>query len=82
LSEPLLRALGLTKRFGALTALAGVDLEVDAGEVHAILGENGAGKTTLVNLLFGMLRPDAGRLVWRGADVTFRSPHDACSSVR
>src|SRR5262249_12933771 len=61
----------------ALTALEDVNLEVHPGEVHAILGENGAGKTTLVNLLFGMSRPDAGRLAWRGTDVVFRSPHDA-----
>ncbi|MFN8177119.1 MAG: ABC transporter ATP-binding protein [bacterium] len=77
MSEPLLRAAGLTKRFGALTALETVDLDVRPGEVHAILGENGAGKTTLVNLLFGMLRADAGRILWRGEETALRSPHDA-----
>jgi simple sugar transport system ATP-binding protein len=76
-SEPLLTAAGLTKRFGALTALEGVELDVQPGEVHAILGENGAGKTTLVNLLFGMLRPDAGHILWRAEEISLRSPHDA-----
>lgn len=73
----LLRARGLTKRFGDVAALAGVDIEVERGEIHALLGENGAGKTTFVNLLFGMLRPDSGRIEWRGQAVELTSPRAA-----
>ena len=53
---------GIVKRFGATTALDGVDFSVRAGEVHALVGENGAGKSTLMNVLSGTLRPDAGTM--------------------
>jgi ABC-2 type transport system ATP-binding protein len=59
---PALIASGVFKRFGAVVALAGVDLEVDAGEVRGLLGSNGAGKTTLLRLLLGLVRPDEGRI--------------------
>jgi general nucleoside transport system ATP-binding protein len=68
---------GLVRRFGLLRALDGADLELRAGEVHGVLGENGAGKTTLVNVLGGMLRPDAGRVEIDGVEVRFAGPHDA-----
>lgn len=58
----LLELKGLTKRFGALVALADIDLHVTRGEVHCLLGENGAGKSTLCNLIFGVHRPDAGAM--------------------
>ncbi|MBK8976280.1 MAG: sugar ABC transporter ATP-binding protein [Planctomycetes bacterium] len=64
---PRLRVRGLCKRFGPTLALAGVDLEVAAGEVHVLLGENGAGKSTLLGILAGVLRPDAGRMEHDGA---------------
>ncbi|MBZ0269171.1 ATP-binding cassette domain-containing protein, partial [bacterium] len=73
----LLAAEGLTKRFDGAAAVDGVDLDVRAGEIHAVLGENGAGKTTLLRLLFGTLRPDAGTIRWRGTPVTLDSPKDA-----
>lgn len=57
-----LRATGLVRRFGRLTAVDGVDLEVRAGEVHALVGMNGSGKTTLLRMLVGVLRPDAGEI--------------------
>jgi len=76
----ILEARGLTKRFGPLVALDGVDLDVARGEVHATLGENGAGKSTLMNLLFGALLPDAGTLRWRGREVVWRSPADALAA--
>ncbi len=66
----LLEVRGLVKRFGGLTATDGVDLDVRAGEVHAVIGPNGAGKTTFVNLVAGELSPDAGSIRFDGRDVT------------
>lgn len=76
-SEVVFEARGITKRFPGVLALDHVDLEVRAGEVHAVLGQNGAGKTTLMNILFGLLQPDGGDIYLRGQRVHFRSPHDA-----
>ena len=61
-SRPVLRLTGITKRFGSLVANDAISLELDAGEVLALLGENGAGKSTLVSILFGHFRADAGRI--------------------
>lgn len=61
---------GLEKRFGALVALAGVDLEVATGEVLGIVGPNGSGKTTLLNTVTGVYPPSAGRISFRGTDIT------------
>jgi len=72
-----LEARGLTKSFGSVAALSGVDLEIRPGEVHAVLGENGAGKTTLMNLLYGLIRPDAGALLREGREIALHSPADA-----
>ena len=66
-AEPLLRLQGLSKRFGAVQALEGVDLDIFAGQVHCLLGENGAGKSTLCNLIFGVYAPSAGRMVFKNA---------------
>jgi simple sugar transport system ATP-binding protein len=68
---------GIVKHFPPIRANDGVDFELRAGEVHAILGENGAGKTTLMNLLAGTHRPDAGEILIRGQRVELRSPRDA-----
>ncbi len=65
----------LSKRFGGVVASAGIDLRVQQGEVHALIGPNGAGKTTLVAQLAGQLRPDRGRIVFAGEDITSLSPH-------
>jgi branched-chain amino acid transport system ATP-binding protein len=75
-AAPLLQVNGLVKRFGALVATDSVDLQVRSGEIHALIGPNGAGKTTLVAQLSGHLRPDAGRVVFDGADVTALSTHE------
>ena len=66
----LLETRGLGRAFGALQAVAGVSLTVEPGEVRAIIGPNGAGKTTLFHLISGLLAPTAGRVLFRGDDVT------------
>ncbi|MFF8393023.1 sugar ABC transporter ATP-binding protein [Streptomyces sp. NPDC016172] len=71
---PLLSMSGITKSFPGVRALDGVDLDVQAGEVHCLLGQNGAGKSTLIKVLAGAHQPDTGRLRWRGEEVTLRSP--------
>ncbi len=67
----------IAKRYGAVQALRGVDLDVAQGEVLALCGDNGAGKSTLVKLLSGAQQPDAGTMALRGREVRFGSPHDA-----
>lgn len=74
---PLLRIAGLTKRFGSLTACNAIDLSIEEGEIHALLGENGAGKSTLVKMLFGALAPDEGTIFWNGEAVRIRTPAEA-----
>lgn len=66
---------GVTRRFGALTAVDGVDLTLDAGECVGVIGPNGAGKSTLLALMVGDLRPSAGRLVLEGRDITRLEVH-------
>jgi branched-chain amino acid transport system ATP-binding protein len=66
----------LSKRFGGVVAVDGVDLEVAAGEVHALIGPNGAGKTTLIGLISGALACDAGDIRFRATDVTKVKPHE------
>jgi len=70
-----LETMGLRKNFGALAATRDVSLRVEAGARHALIGPNGAGKTTLINLLTGVLRPDGGRILLDGSDVTAMAPH-------
>lgn len=77
LSVPLLAMDGIVKRFGEVTALAGVDFRAERGEIHGLLGENGAGKTTLMNVLSGLYRPDAGRILLDGQPAAIREPRDA-----
>jgi ABC-type sugar transport system ATPase subunit len=80
LSEPAVAVLsvrGATKRFGGVTALDGIDLEVYGGEVLALLGDNGAGKTTLIKCVSGALRLDSGSISMDGIEVAIHSPRDA-----
>lgn len=66
----LLETSGLSKSFGGLSAVAGVDFSVKEGEIRAVIGPNGAGKTTFVSLIAGRLSPDGGRIIFAGEDVT------------
>jgi branched-chain amino acid transport system ATP-binding protein len=66
----------LTRRFGVLVAVNGVDLTIKAGEIVSIIGPNGAGKTTMFNLITGQFAPSEGRIVFAGRDITGASPHD------
>ena len=74
MTAPLLRMVGIAKRFPGVQALQRVDLDLAAGEVHALLGENGAGKSTLIKVLAGVHTPDAGHLELEGQAVSFRTP--------
>ena len=74
----MLELAGVTKRFGGLTAVREVDLRVQAGDLLGIIGPNGAGKTTLFNVIAGYYRPEAGRVLFEGRDVTGRPPHVIC----
>ena len=68
---------GITKQFGPVPANAGVDMHVKAGTIHGIIGENGAGKTTAMNILYGLIRPDAGKILIRGHERQWSSSSEA-----
>ena len=76
-AHPAIELLGLTKTFGSIVANQDIDLTVYNGEILALLGENGSGKTTLMNMLSGIYKPDAGKILVNGREVNIRSPHDA-----
>ncbi len=77
---PEIEAAGIVKRYGGLVANDHVNLSVERGEIHGVMGENGAGKTTLMSILFGLQAPDAGEIRLRGLPVRFRSPLDAMAA--
>jgi ABC-type branched-subunit amino acid transport system ATPase component len=74
----LLRVKGLTKRFGGLTALDDVDLEVEAGQIRGLIGPNGSGKTTFFNVVCGIFPPEAGSIAFKDETITRLSPHQVC----
>src|SRR5499427_7683644 len=74
---PLLEMRGVSKRYGGVRALEDADLTIEAGRIHAVLGENGAGKSTLIKIMAGVVAPDEGRMLLDGAPVVFASPADA-----
>lgn len=73
--EPLLVVENITKSFGGVLALSGVDLQVNPGDILGIIGPNGSGKTTLVNAITGFIRADRGRVLFRGREITNNKPH-------
>ena len=76
MSESALAARGVDKRFGSLVVAADVNLTLPRGARHALIGPNGAGKTTMINLMTGMLRPDAGQILLGGEEVTALAPEE------
>ena len=77
MAEPMLQVRELTKRFGGLTAVDRVDLEVYPGEVVGLLGDNGAGKSTLIKMVSGVYHPDGGQIFFQGREIKLGSPIDA-----
>ncbi|MES0101115.1 ABC transporter ATP-binding protein [Mesorhizobium sp. M0019] len=73
--SPILEICGLSKQFGGVTALAGVDLSIAEGEILGVVGPNGSGKTTLFNVVTGVHKPSAGGVSFRGRDITGLAPH-------
>jgi ABC-type branched-subunit amino acid transport system ATPase component len=71
----MLQSIGLTKRFGGLVAVNNVDLMLPRGSILSVIGPNGAGKTTFFNMVTGLIKPSAGRLVFDGREVTGKPPH-------
>ncbi|NKF24243.1 ABC transporter ATP-binding protein [Solimonas marina] len=77
MSPPRLALHGITKRYPGVVANDGVGLVVQPGEIHALLGENGAGKSTLMKIVYGVTRPDEGRIEWEGREIRIDSPAQA-----
>jgi ABC-type sugar transport system ATPase subunit len=78
--QPLLRLRGVSKTFGPVQALTGIDLDLPAGQVTALVGDNGAGKSTLIKTIAGIWELAAGEMIWQGRPVRFRSPKDAANA--
>jgi ABC-type sugar transport system ATPase subunit len=75
--RPLLSLRGITKAFGAVQALRGVDLDILPGKITALVGDNGAGKSTMIKTIAGIWAPTSGEMMWNGEPVTVRTPRDA-----
>src|SRR5258708_12996817 len=68
---------GIKKHYGAIQANDGIDLTVMAGRIVGLLGENGSGKSTLMKVLFGMVKPDSGTILFKGQELSNHTPRDA-----
>jgi ABC-type sugar transport system ATPase subunit len=77
--QTLLRLEGIDKNFGAVQALVGVDLDIRAGMVTALVGDNGAGKSALIKTIAGIHSADGGRMIWEGSPVHIRTPRDSAA---
>jgi len=78
-ATPLLQLRGISKSFGPVQALIGVDLDVPSGQVTALCGDNGAGKSVLIKCIAGINPPDSGQILWNGHPVHIRNPKDAAA---
>src|SRR4051794_25986408 len=76
---PLLELRGISKAYGGVKALSGVDFATQPASIHAVLGENGAGKSTLIKIIAGVTAPDAGSISFAGQPVVFSTPQNANS---
>lgn len=74
----MLEGIGITKYFGGLAAVKDVDFIVKKGEIVGLIGPNGAGKTTLFNVITGIYKPTAGKIIFNGADITGKKPYEIC----
>ncbi len=75
--QPILSMESITKRFPGVIANDGVNFDLHAGEIHALVGENGAGKSTLMNVLFGLYQPEEGKIIYKGEEITIDEPNHA-----
>ncbi len=67
---------GITKHFGGLTVLDGIDMEIEQGKLYQLIGPNGSGKTTLINVVSGLLKPDNGKIIFDGTNITQKGLFD------
>src|SRR4051812_15221906 len=74
-AEIMLESRQLTRRFGGLIAVNGVDLQLKKGDILSVIGPNGAGKTTFFNMITGLIKPTSGQLIFDSQDVTGKQPH-------
>src|SRR6184192_2594831 len=76
-AAPLLRTVGLTKRYGTFLANEAIDIDIWPQQIHALLGENGAGKSTLVKIIYGLIQPSEGEMRWQGEKMVLSGPSEA-----
>lgn len=77
-AQPMLQAINITKKFGNLIAVNQVSLDIYPGEIVGLIGPNGAGKTTFFNAITGLYKPESGRVIFKGRDITGKPPHLSC----